>query len=91
MSEHNHCHNLADLLGDFIDGSLSQELCQELETHMCECEDCRIVVDTLKRTIELYRKEEETSEPLPQGVRERLFYRLDLSEFTKESPNKDAH
>ena len=80
MSEHIHspqCKQLLGSLSDYIDGELQAELCAELEQHIDGCDDCRIVVNTLRKTIELYR---ETNEPvaLPEEVRSRLFEKLNL-------------
>ncbi len=80
MKEHKECRYLLDSLSDFIDGALSSELCNEIERHMADCENCRIVVDSLRKTIYLYH---ETAAPLtvPDEVRARLYQRLDLEEF----------
>ena len=61
------------------DGTAEEAICQELERHLCECEDCRIVVDTLAKTVYLYHSNAETN--LPVDVRERLFKRLKLEDF----------
>ena len=80
MKEHKECRYLLDSLSDFIDGTLSSQLCNEIERHMADCENCRIVVDSLRKTIYLYH---ETAAPLavPDKVRARLYQRLDLEEF----------
>ena len=80
MKEHKECRYLLDSLSDYIDGSLSSELCDEIERHMTNCEDCRIVVDSIRKTIYLYH---ETAVPqkVPDDVRARLYQRLDLEEF----------
>ncbi len=80
MMEHLNCHDLLSSLSDYIDGDLDADLCKELEQHLCECPNCRIVVDTLKKTVELYQHEGEDT-TLPDDVRVRLFYRLDLQNF----------
>jgi anti-sigma factor RsiW len=82
MKKHENCHNLLDSLSDYVDGSISDTLCSEIEKHIASCEDCRIVVDTLKKTVYLYHAtaEEDTPE-VPEDVRERLYHRLDLDEF----------
>ncbi len=82
MEHTDNCHKILDSLCDYIDGDLDQELCAEIERHMEGCEDCRIVVDTMRKTIYLYR----TTNPCPDvpgEVRERLFKTLDLEEFIK--------
>jgi anti-sigma factor RsiW len=79
--EKKECRALLGSLSDYVDGTAGDELCRELERHLAECEDCRIVVDTLKKTVYLYHANTETN--LPVGVRERLFKRLNLDEFLK--------
>ncbi len=83
------CKNLLGNLSEYIDGELQAELCAELEQHLQECDNCRVVVDTLRKTIELYRQ---TASPsaLPGSVRERLFFKLQLEDFLQkngEQPN----
>jgi anti-sigma factor (TIGR02949 family) len=82
MHKHEECRQLLDSLSDYIDGDLQQELCDEIENHMKDCDNCRIVVDTIEKTISLYQT---TSEPaaVPDDVRQRLFHRLNLDEFLK--------
>ncbi|MEJ5203657.1 MAG: zf-HC2 domain-containing protein [Anaerolineales bacterium] len=82
MSGQKHCHDLIETLSDYVDGNLNPVLCEELERHLRECPNCRIVVNTLRKTIELYQKEAQ-EETLPDDVRERLFRRLDLTSFLK--------
>ncbi len=80
MNEHAQCQELLASLSDYVDGNLSKEFCEELERHLSECENCRVVVNTTRKTIELYKSMEEPN-PLPEDVRERLFRRLDLHDF----------
>ena len=64
-------------LSDYVDGDLAEPVCAEIERHMAGCERCRVVVDTLRKTVELYHITAEDP-ALPTGVRQRLFFRLDL-------------
>ena len=73
------CKSLLSSLSDYVDGTAQEELCRELERHLAECEDCRIVVDTLKKTVYLYQSSPDKD--LPTDVRERLFKRLNLDDF----------
>ena len=75
------CKSLLGSLSDYVDGTAQEELCRELERHLAECEDCRIVVDTLKKTVYLYHANKDTD--LPVDVRERLFKRLNLEDYLK--------
>ena len=83
MSEHTECRHLLGSLSEYIDGSLSAELCSVLERHLSECENCRIVVDSLNRTVYLYRTTS-SQESVPDGLRDRLFKRLNLDDYLGE-------
>ena len=54
MNEHTHknCQELLGSLSSYIDGDLPPELCDELEKHLAGCDDCRVVLNTTKRTLE---------------------------------------
>ncbi|HEY61628.1 MAG: zf-HC2 domain-containing protein [Anaerolineales bacterium] len=85
MDNENKCAYLLDYLSDYVDGSLNESLCEEIERHIVECEDCRIFVDTLKKTIYLYHTKEKGSATVPNDVRKRLYKRLKLEEFLNDS------
>lgn len=80
--EPGHCQSLLTSLGEYVDGELSADLCSALERHLMGCSRCRIVVDTLRKTVDLYH---ETSGEacLPDDVRSRLYLRLELDDFLK--------
>ncbi|MEP7136411.1 MAG: anti-sigma factor [Chloroflexota bacterium] len=88
MNEHTHknCEELLESLSSYIDGDLSPELCQELEKHLAGCDDCRVVLNTTKRTIELVHAPLEKPD-LPEDVRERLFKRLNLDDYLNLKTN----
>lgn len=71
------CRDMLGNLSNYIDGELEAELCAEIEEHVAECVNCRIVVDTLKRTVTLYH--DHGHEPLPEDVKTRLLAALDLT------------
>jgi len=77
--EDKNCKNLLGSLSDYVDGTAKEEICRELERHLEGCENCRIVVDTLRKTVYLYQSNVEND--LPVGVRERLFKRLNLDDL----------
>lgn len=83
MNEHKNCQYMLSFLSDFVDGELNQDLCSQIETHLSECPDCSIVVDTLKKTISLYQNSSNHSDQVPEEVRERLFRCLNLEEYIK--------
>jgi len=82
MSEHihNNCDELLGSLSAYIDGDLAPELCQELEKHLAGCNNCRVILDTTRRTIDLVHSPLEKP-ALPDDVRERLFKRLNLDNY----------
>lgn len=80
MKARENCRELLASLSDYVDGTLQEELCSEIEQHMMDCENCRIVVDTLRKTITLYRASA-GAPAMPNDVRERLYRRLNLQDF----------
>lgn len=80
MAEQDHdCRQMLGDLSAYLDGEASDELCAEIEQHMANCEDCRIVVDTLGKTVLLYRDLPQPT--LPADARERLYRSLDLATY----------
>jgi predicted anti-sigma-YlaC factor YlaD len=74
------CQFLLDSLSDYVDGNLGEQVCAEIEKHLVECEDCRIVVDSLRKTISLYHTASEHPS-VPADVKERLFRRLQIEDL----------
>ncbi len=89
MTHHDHynCQALLGNLCDYVDGCLSEDLCKEIDQHLSECEDCRVVVDTLNKTIYLYKKSAEEAE-LPGDVRERLFKTLNIEDYLRPDSSR---
>ena len=80
MTSDKNCRYLLSSLSEYVDGDLSDALCQEIERHMADCEDCQIVINTLQKTVYMVHKTAESPD-IPSDVRARLFKRLDLDEF----------
>lgn len=64
------CKEVFRRLSEYLDGDLDPGLAQELALHLGHCEDCNIVVDTTRKTIEVYCNTEPM--PLPPDVQARL-------------------
>jgi anti-sigma factor RsiW len=64
------CPDYLNDLNDFLDGTLDEATCAEIQEHIGHCENCRIMVDTLRQTVTLCR--EGKREPLPKAVEDRL-------------------
>ena len=71
--EHSEFAKLCEALGEDFDAPI----CKELEKHVSECPECRIVFDTVKRVVYLYRIVEQPA-AVPDEVEERLFRVLNL-------------
>ena len=80
MRDHEPCHKILEGLSDFIDGTAGEALCKEIESHMADCPDCKIMIDTLRKTISLYR-EREAETTLPPHVHKRLVRTLHLEDL----------
>ncbi|MDZ7374116.1 MAG: hypothetical protein ONB23_09120 [candidate division KSB1 bacterium] len=52
-------------------------MCRELENHLAECPECRLVFDTVRQTVYLYRLAERPA-AMPQEVLERVLKTLAL-------------
>ena len=72
-----HCKDTLGILSDYLDGELDCTLCEEIERHMAECGNCRIMIDTLRRTVILYR--EHGHEDVPLDAKDRLYAVLHLA------------
>jgi len=73
---HEECQHLLGHLSDYVDGELGQSVCEEIERHLAGCPNCRVVVDTLRKTVMLYQSQ--GCDPIPGNVEERLYKVLRL-------------
>ncbi len=64
------CTDFLSQLTDYFDGTVSPELIEEVRQHVCECHHCEIVLDTTRRTIEIYQNNEVYE--LPESLRIRM-------------------
>lgn len=83
MHNHSECKRLLGTLSLYLDGEAEEALCTDIERHMAECPTCRIVLDTLSRTIKLYQEHGHAT--LPGGARRRLYAALHLEDYLQDS------
>jgi predicted anti-sigma-YlaC factor YlaD len=76
------CKKVIIELTNYLDGVLDSSIRIDLEEHLARCTDCRLVVDTTRKTIQIFCKSEPV--PLPEDVRERLHEAL-LERFRRNS------
>ena len=64
------CEGVIREISDYIDGALEPAAKLELERHLEHCEDCKVVVDQTKLTVEVFCDSEPVE--LPVDVKSRL-------------------
>lgn len=58
------CEDLLKMLNDYVDGDIDPSICDEFQQHLEGCDPCKVVVDTVRKTITLYREAEVYEIPL---------------------------
>jgi len=64
------CRSIVKELSNYLDEALDISLRDSIEKHLEHCDDCRVVVDTTKKTIQIFCNSEPA--PLPEDTRLRL-------------------
>lgn len=77
------CEDVLRYLNDYIDDELDGELCARFEAHIEDCKDCKIVLNTLKKTLQLFHSSGHETK-LPKDVQKRLYERLDLKNHARK-------
>jgi predicted anti-sigma-YlaC factor YlaD len=76
------CRKVVVELSSYLDGVLDPSTKADLELHLSRCIDCRLVVDTCRKTIQIFCNSEPV--PLPEDVRSRLHSAL-LERFRRKA------
>lgn len=82
------CAQLQAQLPDYLDGEARAEICRAIEAHLADCDDCRVVVDTMKKTILLYRAA--PRQVVPPDVHARLVRVLEWDKLVKKQSPIDG-
>lgn len=64
------CKDFLNELTDYLDGNIAESLREELDEHLHWCHECHVVMNTTKKTIEIYRDNQIYE--LPESLRSRL-------------------
>jgi len=48
------CKEVMQELSNFLEGTLDEDFKRDLRSHLTNCQHCQVVVDTTRKTIELY-------------------------------------
>ena len=78
MKNESSCHELLGPLSEYISGEAAESWCMQINAHLAECENCRVVLNTVRQTILLYRAK--TSAELPDEVVDRPNRVLDIAD-----------
>ena len=76
------CKKVIIELTSYLDGVLDSSMRTDLEQHLSSCTDCRLVVDTCRKTIQIFCNSDPV--PLPDDVRQRLHAAL-LDRFRRNA------
>ena len=77
------CQEVLDQLWEYLDEEARTELSTRIDEHLGKCSDCSVEVDSLRKTISLYRCEEHAAVPIQ--LSERL--RKALNQAYREGTN----
>ncbi len=62
-------------LNDYLDPNGDADMKRRLESHVTECPNCFVIVDTTKRTLQVYKGIE--PQTIPEDVKNRLLKALE--------------
>jgi anti-sigma factor (TIGR02949 family) len=69
------CKQFLQELNDFLDETTDQDMKRRLQAHVNECPNCFVIVDTTRRTMEVYKGME--PQAIPENVKARLWAALE--------------
>ena len=69
------CKELFAELSEYLDGTVQEDVRRHLDKHVAECPNCWVVVDTTKKTLQIYKGMD--PQPLPEELHSRLMKALD--------------
>ena len=82
------CEEVLEQLSEYLDEEARAELVHEVDDHLGTCAHCQAEVDTLRRTISIYRCDERVV--LPVALSEKLQHALDQLYRNAPRERRDA-
>lgn len=79
------CKQFLKELNDYLDPSVDAVTKVHLESHVSECPNCFVIVDTTKKTLQVYKGMEKQN--IPEDVRTRLWKALERKMQSKQTGN----
>ena len=87
------CTDFLAKLTDYFDGRIDSDLLAEVKQHLCSCHHCEVVVDTTRKTIDIYRGHEpyDLPEDLSTRLRTAIMERCKASGSPEPASAASAH
>ena len=77
------CKQFLQELNDYLDPTTDPTMKCHLEKHVNECPNCFVIVDTTKKTMQIYKGVE--PQTIPEGVKARLWKALEKKMAARKS------
>jgi len=58
------CNELIEQLSEFLDPDARAQLCREIEQHLAHCHNCKLYVDSVKKTIVIAQSDSAPAIPI---------------------------
>ncbi|MGA2182413.1 MAG: zf-HC2 domain-containing protein [Bryobacteraceae bacterium] len=69
------CKDFLQELSEYLDETVDAELKAHLEAHVTQCPNCWVILDTTKKTVQVYKGVQ--PQVIPQDVHDRLMAALE--------------
>lgn len=76
------CKQFLQELNDYLDPNVDAEMKAHLNSHVSQCPNCFVLVDTTKKTLQVYKGLE--PRPIPEDVQSRLWKALERKMAAEE-------
>lgn len=77
------CKEFLQELNDYLDETVDREIRAKLEAHVTRCPNCFVIVDTTKRTLQVYKGME--PQVIPSEIETRLMKALEKKMASKKA------
>ena len=78
------CKQFLQELNDYLDPSGDPEMKRRLESHVTQCPNCFVIVDTTEKTLQVYKGIE--PQTIPEDVKNRLLKALERRIAARKQP-----
>lgn len=78
------CKQFLQELNDYLDPNTDAEMKRRLETHVTQCPNCFVIVDTTQKTLQIYKGVEPQS--VPEDVKTRLLKAIERKMAARKQP-----